>query len=221
MSDIFGQVEILNLHSGKAEDALLYDVINEKHIQDFENLWQPILKNKANEIRDRHTNSGNLNKMAYLVELGEYGIQDWHWNWRELCKSIDGQLIYRTFAIECQKTLQGFMLTNLGVPCKMHQQKNMPMVYIERLTVAPWNRIQLEKNINYKYIGKVLIAVAISSSIEEDFEGRIGLHSLPQAHEYYEKKVGMTNLGPDRSHEDLSYYEMTPEQAKQFLSSKS
>ena len=76
MSDIFGQVEVLNLHSGKAEDALLYDGINEKHIQDFENLWRPTLKNKANEIRDRHTNSDNLNKMAYLVELGEYGIQD-------------------------------------------------------------------------------------------------------------------------------------------------
>ncbi len=221
MSDIFEQVEVLNLHSGKVEDASLYDGIDEKHIQDFENLWQPILKKKEQEIRDRHTNSGNLNKMAYLVELGEYGIQDWHWDWRELCKSVDGQLIYRTFAIECQKTLQGLMLINLGVTCKMHQQKNMPMVYIELLTVAPWNRTQLEKNINYKYIGKVLIAVAISLSIEEDFEGRIGLHSLPQACEYYEEKVNMTNLGPDSSHQDLSYYEMNSEQAKQFLSSKS
>ena len=164
MSDIFGQVEVLNLHSGKAEDALLYDGINEKHIQDFENLWQPILKNKANEIWDRHTNSGNLKEKAYLLELGEYGIQDWFWDWRKLCKSAEGQLIYRTFAIECQKTLQGLMLTNLGIPCTMHQQINMPMVYIERLTVAPWNRILLKKNI---YATLDLHTPAISASFNK------------------------------------------------------
>lgn len=221
MSDIIGQVEVLNFHSGKAEEALLYDGINEMHIQDFENLWQPVLKNKANEIRARHTNSGDLNKTDCILEMGEYGIQDWSWDWRDICKRTDGQLIYRTFAIECQKKLQGLMLTNLGVPCTMQQQINMPMVYVDRIAVAPWNRIQFNKNINYKYTGKILLAVAISLSIEEDFEGRIGLHSLPQSCEFYEEKIGMTNLGPDRSHENLIYYEMTSEQAKQFLNSES
>ena len=136
MSEILEQVEVFNLHSGKAEDALIYDGIDEKHIQDFENLWHPILKKQEQEIRNRHTKSDNLNKMAYIIELGKYGIQDWHWDWRNICKDVDGQLIYRTFAIECQDKLQGLMLTNLGVTCKMSQQKNMPMVYIDRVAVA-------------------------------------------------------------------------------------
>lgn len=43
-----------------------------------------------------------------------------------------------------------------------------------------------------------------------------GLHSLPKAEEFYEKKCGFTRLGPDSSHQNLTYYEMTATQADNF-----
>ena len=112
------------------------------------------------------------------------------------------------------------MLVNLGKMCRLPSQKNQPLVYVEFISVAPWNRSQLWPKPHYKFIGHVLIAVAISLSLEEEYKGRIGLHSLPQAKGFYRNKVGMENLGPDKGHQNLSYYEITPEQAQLFLNSK-
>ena len=217
MNKILGQVEILNLHTGKAEDAFLHDGISDRLLKDFEDKWRPVLIQKENEIRAQNTANGNIDAESYLTELGDFGIQDWHWDWRKKRSLVQGELIYKTYALECKNTLQGLMLVNLGKLCQLSSQKNRPLVYIEFLTVAPWNRSQLYTNPSYKYIGNVLIAVAISLSLEEEYMGRIGLHSLPQAAGFYEDKVGMKNLGPDKSHKDLNYYEMTPEQAKLFL----
>jgi len=58
---------------------------------------------------------------------------------------------------------------------------------------------------------------SIHLSIEEEFQGRIGLHSLPQADEWYRNSCGMTDLGRDHAIQDLRYFEMTPEQASEFL----
>jgi hypothetical protein len=66
-------------------------------------------------------------------------------------------------------------------------------------------------------VGTVLMAAAIQFSIDEEFSGRVGLHSLPQADDWY-RKCGMTDLGPDAGEkQNLRYFEMTPEQAKEFL----
>jgi len=48
-------------------------------------------------------------------------------------------------------------------------------------------------------------------------EGRVGLHALPQAEEFY-RKCGMTPIFRDPQHEDLVYYEFTKNQAQLFLS---
>jgi hypothetical protein len=53
-------------------------------------------------------------------------------------------------------------------------------------------------------------------SEEEGFKGRIGLHSLPQADEFYRLR-GMTDLGTDQTNQNLRYFEMTAEQARAFL----
>jgi hypothetical protein len=66
-------------------------------------------------------------------------------------------------------------------------------------------------------VGSVLLAAAIQLSIDEEFLGRLGLHSLPQADDWY-RKCRMTDLGPDPSEkQNLRYFEMTPEQAQAFL----
>jgi hypothetical protein len=51
---------------------------------------------------------------------------------------------------------------------------------------------------------------------EQDFRGRIGLHSLPAAEEFYGTVCGMTDLGRDESYQGLRYFEMTAAQAAAF-----
>ena len=57
--------------------------------------------------------------------------------------------------------------------------------------------------------------MALSEELE--FQGRIGLHSLPQANGFYANACGMTDLGADADHQGLRYFEMTPEQARAFV----
>jgi hypothetical protein len=43
------------------------------------------------------------------------------------------------------------------------------------------------------------------------------LHSLPQADGWYANDCGMTDLGCDATAHNLRYFEMTAEQASEFL----
>jgi hypothetical protein len=65
-------------------------------------------------------------------------------------------------------------------------------------------------------VGSILLGTAINLSHDEGFGGRLGLHSLPQADSFYRDKLGMTELGPDISKQNLRYFEMTPGQANDF-----
>ena len=51
----------------------------------------------------------------------------------------------------------------------------------------------------------------------EGFKGRIGLHALPQSEGFYASKIGMTDMGKDPGYHDLRYFEMTAEQAENFI----
>ena len=65
-----------------------------------------------------------------------------------------------------------------------------------------------------------LIIAAIAFSRSNEFKGRIGLHSLPQANQFYTVTCGMTDLGPDPKYHNLRYFEMTPDQATTFVERK-
>ena len=96
-------------------------------------------------------------------------------------------------------------------------QRNQHLVYVEYVENAPWNRGELFDQPRYRGVGSILIRAAISLSKELEFHGRIGLHSLPQANEFYANSCGMSNLGADPDYEGLCYFEMTTEHAQAFI----
>ncbi len=61
-------------------------------------------------------------------------------------------------------------------------------------------------------VGTVLLRTAIQASLDKGFDGRIGLHSLPQADSFYGHQ-GMTNLGPDADYQNLCYFEISADEA--------
>ncbi len=111
---------------------------------------------------------------------------------------------------------QGLAQINLTKSCCEPSQAGRPLVYLDYLEVAPWNRPELGITPRLRGTGSALVTAAIALSDEEGFKGRIGLHSLPQADSFY-RKIGMTDLGHDPAYQNLRYFEMTAEQAHAFL----
>jgi hypothetical protein len=139
-----------------------------------------------------------------------------HWDWtKKFQLTIDYSLTYRMFGIECKGEIQGLILVRVGKECKIESQKGKPLIYVDYLASAPWNSKASTTDSTFKLVGKVLLQAAIELSEDEEFKGRIGLHSLPQAETWY-TNCGMTDLGKDGEYLNLCYFEMTPEQAAAF-----
>ncbi len=198
-------VQIKDRRAGKLVEATLIDGVTSDDVELAEAQWQPYIEEQ-------------LARMLAEGVPKEQWPQHVHWNWREKQKAFEGILAYRMFGIECASEMQGLMLcVTAGKTCRIESQKGKPLVYVHFLAAAPWNLPSIARKPRFSLVGTVLIAVAIQLSLDEEFSGRIGLHSLPQADEWYENACGMTNLGVDPSAQHLKYFEMTPEQASEFL----
>lgn len=191
MSSTISHVFLRNVASGGLVPADLHDSILPRHLDDHEQHWKPLIALQA--------------------------TQHGHWDWRKKMSHYSAQLSYQSFAIECLGQTQGLMIVNTMKRCRIPSQANQHLVYIEYLEAAPWNRGETPI---HKGIGTVLVAAAIQLSIDEGNQGRIGLHSLPQADSFYRDRCGMTDLGPDVSYDPkfpLRYFEMTGAQAVRYL----
>ena len=89
------------------------------------------------------------------------------------------------------------------------------VVYVEALSVAPWNRQQIMKPPRFKTVGTALLEFSRLRSVELGYEGRIGLKALPSAEGFYERKNMMRcDADPedliDPEDEQLTYFEYPP-----------
>jgi len=64
--------------------ADLYDSILNKHLDDHEQPWKPLLASQT--------------------------VQHGHWDWRKKMGNYSSQLSYQSFAIECSGMTQGLMI---------------------------------------------------------------------------------------------------------------
>lgn len=189
--------------SGAAVEAQLVDAIGEAQLVDWQTQWQPAL-------------------IGVLQELARRGVpptnwpQSWHWDWREKTARVEGLLAFRGFSVVAQGVTQGLTQLDLTKAGREPSQVRKPLVYVDYLEVAPWNRPDLEQTPRLKGVGTVLLTAAVALSEQEGFKGRIGLHSLPQADDFY-RKQGMVDLGPDPAYRGLRYFEMTDAIARKFL----
>lgn len=192
---------LLDKRTGEFVAAELVETINEGHLASVEKEWMPIL----------------LRRLRELVAQRQPLPENRHWVWRDKVARIQGLLAYRTFAIVCEGQTQGLMQINTAGTCRLPGQVGKPLAYVDYLETAPWNRASIVAQPRFGLVGTLLIRAAIEVSLEEEFHGRIGLHSLPQSEAFYVQACEMSGLGIDGTYENLKYFEMTPEQAASFL----
>ncbi len=200
MKERLGDRDLLNRLTGKFETASIFKGLDENNFRDFETRWKPVLDKRASEF-------------ATWEAAAEGNAQDAHWDWVGKAKN---ESTYDSFAIECEGMTQGLMLVDLTTHfARIQAQKGLDLCYVELIAAAPWNRSKFSAQPKYKGAGRALLATAISMSIELEFKGRIGLHSLPESESWY-NYLGLTNCGLDATKRML-YFEMTEAQARSFL----
>jgi len=118
----------------------------------------------------------------------------------------------------CQGMTQGMMILDTLRGARLQSQHRKPIIYVEYLENAPWNRRhQPDDRPRFCGVGSLLMRAAIELSRQEGFKGRVGLHALPQSISFYVNHCGMADLGADASYQNLRYLEMMPEQADAFI----
>ncbi len=155
------------------------DRMQSRHLDDFENLWR-----------------------GMLLELNE---EDAFWSWAMKKRLSNNDDRFETYAIEYEGLTQGLM----WLETQWHRSwlnPNHRLVYVEALASAPWNRQNLEDPPYLKGVGSALLLFARQRSVSLGHQGRVGLHSLPEAEEFYQRQ-NMTDYEQDPDKEDLRYFE--------------
>lgn len=198
-------IYLIDGNNGAPVEGELRDAIQDAQLIDWQTRWQPAL-------------------IGVLKELTKRGVppaqwpQSWHWDWRAKMTQVEGLLAFRGFSVVSQGVTQGLMRVDLNQVARAPVHVGKPLVYVDYLEVAPWNRSDLGQTPRLKGVGTALLVAAVVLSEQEGFAGRIGLHSLPQADAFYRDRCAMTDLGPDKSYSrHLRYFEMTAEDAQTFL----
>lgn len=144
--------------------------------------------------------------------------QSLHWDWSLKSPALK-QLESTGFGVVFEKKWQGVMMTQTASYfAKLKADRGKPLLYIDFLEIAPWNWVVHEINHPglFKTIGSQLFWRAILQSQDEGFDGRVGLHSLSRAEDFY-RKCGMVEVGHDPAKQNLMYFELTQEGAEKFL----
>ncbi|OBQ40164.1 MAG: hypothetical protein AN487_02410 [Anabaena sp. CRKS33] len=129
----------------------------------------------------------------------------------DFSKYLQEKTYLQFYVLEYKLVTQGIIGLHSGYCSRLELGENL--VYVSILTVAPWNRIDINSLPKYKGIGTTLITFAIIFSMNLGFEGKIGLHSVKKAEEFY-KKLGFIDLGNDINYKNFKYLELSADNAK-------
>lgn len=197
---------IRDASSGLLVPAELHDYISEKNLLDWHGHWRPEVSRRLGSL------------VAQGVPQSQWP-ESWHWEWPAKLQQVQDLLAYKSACITCQGMTQGMMSIKVaGHRGRLPTSNGKDIAYVDYLEVAPWNWVDSRfPSPRYGQIGTVLVAAAIQISQAESLKGSVGLHSLPQSIGFYER-CGFKNLGPDSMYKgNLSYLEITSEEAEAFL----
>ena len=149
------------------------------HLNDYNEIWRPLLEQTAQP--------------------------DKGWPWEYKLRQAQNQERFEAYAVE----VDGFAHGLLYIETQGHRSglpQRFPIVYVQALTSAPWNRKDIEDPPYLRGVGRTLLLFARERSQLLGYQGRVGLHALPEAAGFYDR-MGMPDYGPDSDNEGLIYFE--------------
>ena len=147
---------------------------------------------------------------AWMPILSRHGAEDASWNWSDLLQ--DFRLLqrqnlgeYEFQVLRCRRQVQGLMIVEIAH--HMSPVTRNPIVYVEYIAVAPWNRPGIQDPRRFSGCGRVLIRMAAKRSQALGYSRVVGLHSLPGSRGFY-RSSGLKDFGPDPQEDGLHYFEL-------------
>ena len=130
-----------------------------------------------------------------------------YWNWLNKNRLYISRGNYEAYVIEneSERITQGMML----IETQNHRSKvdrRKRLVYVETIETAPWNRLNSQPAPQFKRVGTVLLRFAEWRSQQLDYDGIVGLHSLPESEVFY-RNQNMMDCGKDPAKDNLTYFE--------------
>lgn len=187
--------------SGELVPVNFYDGVTPAQINAAQLSWAPRMERLQSEL-----------EKAGVSEERWPEHRHWNWNVKFLKTLIEDDL--RLFGLEYEDEMQGLIFATPNRKSKLDPKKRL--VYVDYLATAPWNLSY--KNVQqgrFKLVGSVLLAAAVQLSRDEGTEGRVGLYALPQSVSWYQK-LNFTEV-VSAAQDKLRYFELQPDQAKEFL----
>ena len=119
--------------------------------------------------------------------------------------------------------MQGLMmLVTDGYAARLQPDIGKPLVYVDFVQNAPWNNEDLVDRPRFGAVGSHLLDGAVKLSVDLEYGGRLGLHSLQRSEGFY-RRLGLTPVEverQDRHARGLWYFEFTREGADGFLQAR-
>jgi GNAT superfamily N-acetyltransferase len=153
--------------------------MEQRHLNDVETIWQPI--------------------------LAATDQPDANWIWDYKLWQSDQEVRYEAYSLDIDNFCQGLIFLETQWH-RSQMQERWPLVYVEALSSAPWNRVEIERPPWLRGVGRRLMEYARLRSVELGYQGRLALHSLPQAEGFYQRLL-LPDYGPDPEKDDLIYFE--------------
>jgi hypothetical protein len=144
---------------------------------------------------------------------GEFAVQDQHWIWSTKCSIAPGTN-RRVFSLLNAADVEAAMVLLFGKNSR-DGTAALPIVYVDFVAVAPWNRKPFQNPQRFRSLGTVMLGTAVELSRSLGLDGRCGLHSLPQSEGFY-RRIGMRDFGLDAAYSSLRYFEFEATGASNF-----
>ncbi len=219
---------IILLHGTTREEvpATFIEDVTVDELKNADREWQADLQPYLEQLSGLTRRSGEdwrtFSRRAYRGALAlqvapERLPEHPHWEWAGKQRRAGAES--RIFGIECEGQAQALMLARSDKLARLPVAQGQPLAYIDYLASAPWNLPNLTASPRFRGSGFVLVRAAIQWSLDQGWEGRLGLHALPGAEDFYRnpRKCGMFDLGIDPNYGKLRYFEFSAVQARAFL----
>lgn len=131
-------VRILRGVDNQVVEAILLG-LTQKHVEDFAIQWQTPLTQATQE--------------------------DKFWDWAFKHRITSTRDNYEGYAIECDGATQGLMM----LETQQHRTQfrpGQPLIYVSALSVAPWNRQQIQRPPRFRTVGTALLEFASRRSTD-------------------------------------------------------
>lgn len=215
MATILESFDIESPEHGRPFKVDLAEGLDGAHIDFIEQQWAPALQRQYDLalLNFFQLPVTSQTQEKWIETLGTFGVQDSHWEWRTKCSVAPGTN-RRIFSLLNASEVEAAMLVLLG---KLSRDgTSLPIVYVDYVAVAPWNRKAVQNPQRFRNLGTVMLGAAVATSKSMGLEGRCGLHSLPQSEGFY-RRIGMSDFGVDAAYFSLRYFEFTSQSARKFI----